>query len=553
MNAPRLPIRRMISKCALTIALIVSLGHSLRAAEPAAAVKQSPTPTDLKGKKVLILGQWDLTGNHQSNDIERALIGERIKAAGGELLSQRDIITMEKGKKVTQPRQDANDAQVILMGSAGVGDPPAEQDLISKFQYESRKAALKSQQDWAAQANDRGAAVYSGDEVLSALGLKDPADLAAALKAMKKAQREYVAKTLLKPLPELRFEANTIADCIDFMRDVSGLDIFVDWRALEAAGCGKDLPVTLKCHEITPGAALALMLWQSPSAKSGPIAATLQEDGLILITTVADLEKKKLQPLAFAPPADQPAEKRRVVTAQLERRIPEVKFASTDLKDTIEFMRDVSGLNIFIHWADLEAGGIATTAPVSLRLRDTKAGDSLALLLTGICNPADPIGYAPTDFGIVIARVSTLKTAGLQPRWPALRAADLVKNKTALAPVQAQLDREMPEINFNKVGLNDGIDFLRDVTGANIWVDWRSLNAAGILADAPMDLKVKNIPLQTALRQMLAAVSTPKIKLDFLIEESGLIVITTAETIKKGESIGAPRVEKDDPAPVKGR
>src|SRR4029079_10387367 len=45
--------------------------------------------------------------------------------------------------------------------------------------------------------------------------------------------------------------------------------------------------------------------------------------------------------------------------------------------------------------------------------------------------------------------------------------------------VQAQLDRRLPEINFAGQGLADVIDFLRDVSGSNIFVNLRALVAAG--------------------------------------------------------------------------
>ena len=41
----------------------------------------------------------------------------------------------------------------------------------------------------------------------------------------------------------MNFSGVAFADVIDFLRDVSGANIHVDWKILEAAGIGKDAPV----------------------------------------------------------------------------------------------------------------------------------------------------------------------------------------------------------------------------------------------------------------------------------------------------------------------
>ena len=51
--------------------------------------------------------------------------------------------------------------------------------------------------------------------------------------------------------------------------------------------------------------------------------------------------------------------------------------------------------------------------------------------------------------------------------------------------MNARLDSVVPEINFDGVGFGDVMEFLRDVTGANIVVDWNSIETAGIDRNAP--------------------------------------------------------------------
>ena len=56
-----------------------------------------------------------------------------------------------------------------------------------------------------------------------------------------------------------------------------------------------------------------------------------------------------------------------------------------------------------------------------------------------------------------------------------------------------QLARILPEVTFDGVGFSDVADFLRDVTGANLLIDWKRLEKAGIDRNAPITVKLRNI------------------------------------------------------------
>src|SRR3954471_2077845 len=101
------------------------------------------------------------------------------------------------------------------------------------------------------------------------------------------------------------------------------------------------------------------------------------------------------------------------------------------------------------------------------------------------------------------------------------------EEKEADEKVLFQLDRKLPGINFTGQGFADVVDFLRDVAQANIFVDWRSLEAAGIGKDAKIELQLKDAKFRAALKAMLEKVSTAKAKAEFSVQD-GVIVISTA-------------------------
>ncbi|HEY8667959.1 MAG TPA: hypothetical protein VIL86_14945 [Tepidisphaeraceae bacterium] len=98
--------------------------------------------------------------------------------------------------------------------------------------------------------------------------------------------------------------------------------------------------------------------------------------------------------------------------------------------------------------------------------------------------------------------------------------------------VQAQLDRRLPEVRFDNVGFSDVVDFLRDITGANIFVNWRALEAAAIDKNAPVTARLRDVKFSKALSTILSDVGGGTVKLGYTIDE-GVITISTEEDLSK--------------------
>jgi len=97
--------------------------------------------------------------------------------------------------------------------------------------------------------------------------------------------------------------------------------------------------------------------------------------------------------------------------------------------------------------------------------------------------------------------------------------------------VQAQLDRKFPEVKFGSLGLADVIDLLRDVSGANIFVNWKALEAAGIDKNAPATARLPNVKFSKALEVVLDSVSTPQAKVGYTIE-NGVITVSCGDDLR---------------------
>ena len=95
----------------------------------------------------------------------------------------------------------------------------------------------------------------------------------------------------------------------------------------------------------------------------------------------------------------------------------------------------------------------------------------------------------------------------------------------------ALLNKMLPEIKFDNVAFKDVVDFLRDITGANIFVNWNQIKAAGVDDNAPISARLRNVKFSKILSTVLSEVSATA-KLSYSIDE-GVITISTGEELSK--------------------
>jgi hypothetical protein len=103
-------------------------------------------------------------------------------------------------------------------------------------------------------------------------------------------QQAVANSALGRTLPEVKFQGSSLKDCVDFLRDVSGANIHVNWRALEAAGITGDTPVNMRLREVSLRKILTTLLNESGP---GGILTFYTSDGVIEITT-AELADKEM-------------------------------------------------------------------------------------------------------------------------------------------------------------------------------------------------------------------------------------------------------------------
>ena len=123
-----------------------------------------------------------------------------------------------------------------------------------------------------------------------------------------------------------------------------------------------------------------------------------------------------------------------LVQAHLARTLPAVRFDNTTLKDVLDSIRDVSGLNVRVDWAALEAGGIPSDTAITQNLRNATLGEVLAKIMKaagpGAVFSADEQGIRVTMKGAIWREPPANPNASLDP----IRAFELRRRGNVLAP-----------------------------------------------------------------------------------------------------------------------
>jgi hypothetical protein len=111
----------------------------------------------------------------------------------------------------------------------------------------------------------------------------------------------------------------------------------------------------------------------------------------------------------------------------------------------------------------------------------------------------------------------------------------------------ATLDRKLPEVSFSGAPISEVIDFLRDVSGANLVVEWRVLESAGIDRNAPVTLRAKNVKFGRVLDLVLSGVAGGTVPLGYSVDDN-IIRVSTGEDLDRVTDVRAYDVRDIVPA-----
>jgi hypothetical protein len=109
-----------------------------------------------------------------------------------------------------------------------------------------------------------------------------PARYPAPPQAAKKVGEVTPGLALTRKLPELKFTQIPLGDAIDHVREATGANIHVNWRALELLNVTREMPVSLSLRDVTARRALKALLDETGV---GDYLTFYVDEGVIEVTT----------------------------------------------------------------------------------------------------------------------------------------------------------------------------------------------------------------------------------------------------------------------------
>jgi hypothetical protein len=201
-------------------------------------------------------------------------------------------------------------------------------------------------------------------------------------------------KQLDRTIPSVRFAGVTFSDAIDFFRDITGINFYVDWKNLKLAGVTPDIRVTVQSDKITIRDALNLLL----KATSSDALEFHGIGGVVVISTKLDFQDRQHQEGPYLTSLSDTT----AAAPVLNHHIAAVQLPSQPLSDAIDFIRDITGATIEVKWPTLISNAnVPMTTPITLQLRDVPLSTVLNLILEQ-ANEGQ-LGYTVTP--VVINRV----------------------------------------------------------------------------------------------------------------------------------------------------
>jgi hypothetical protein len=119
-------------------------------------------------------------------------------------------------------------------------------------------------------------------------------------------------------------------------------------------------------------------------------------------------------------------------------------------------------------------------------------------------------------------------SAAMPLSFPATAIADTASSNHAQRTAFGQV---LPEVKFDNVALKDALEFIRDVSSANIHVNWKAIEIAGVSQDTNVNMHLRNVTLRKTLDLLLSEAGGGT-ALTYYVDQ-GVIEVTTKELADK--------------------
>ena len=195
---------------------------------------------------------------------------------------------------------------------------------------------------------------------------------------------------------------------------------------------------------------------------------------------------------------------------------------SSTFKDALAKVAKLAKVRIVTDWPSIEATGVKNDAKVTVKCPKATGGQLLDLVLAQVSAKGKPLAWCTVD-----------KTVFVTTQTRVLRRNRLPFAARKATTQHRKIAGRIAKLTFDKIALEKVIKFFRGVSGANIHVNWKSLQVSGIERDTEIELDVANVTIARALDLVLDQISANKDKYEsvYWVVDRGVVTIATGTAL----------------------
>jgi len=215
------------------------------------------------------------------------------------------------------------------------------------------------------------------------------------------------------------------------------------------------------------------------------------------------------------------------------RRAHSEPVLSGSLAQTFEQFQQRTGVPVRVDWEALHTTGVKRSDMLTVRAPKATGEQMLEMLLIRAARPGKPLAWSLHNRTVQITTQMRLLHPG--PLLGAVRAPSpaTVSAKAAGTTTPAFEPPPLPELFFDETPLVEAIDVIRQASGLNLHVHWRSLELLGITRNTPVTLQASHITVRRTLSLLTDTLSVNPNKLDriYWVLDEGVVTIASGAAL----------------------
>ena len=223
------------------------------------------------------------------------------------------------------------------------------------------------------------------------------------------------------------FEDMEISQVFQFIRDITGSSIFIDWRGLDEVSIEQASTINVQLPKTTIARVWDEILADLDDSRVDCIVVS----GVTVVST-RDRLATIVAILSAGPPVVQKdLAENRIVAKILQTRVSKLDFEDMEFSQAIQFIRDVVGAGTIVDWRALAQLGVKSKTIVDVHLQNVTFDTALKLILISVAGPGK-LTYKINDGKIHIVKAPQgSRPACAKPRCNPDRSVETCRQESA--------------------------------------------------------------------------------------------------------------------------